>query len=128
LTYADGRTTPQYEALGSAFAQISQLSPILAPLKLSSPPAAHLISTPAGGAIAALLVHPQTGKRYLFVVAPYTGDGLQTITVSFDIPVASVRNMLNGQVTSTTPAVMGRRAVFTLPAGDGALYECILAP
>jgi hypothetical protein len=123
LVYADGRTTPQYEALGVAFGQLARLSPILAPLKPDLPSVPHLVSPPTGGAIAAPLVNRQTAKRYLLVVASYTGSGPQTLTVTVAPAVASLRNVLTGQTT----AVRGRTALLTLLPGDGALYECTMA-
>ena len=121
LVYDDGRSTPQFDAVGVAFGQIGKLMPILAPLK---PLAAQegWLQSGSPSAVVRMLVNPKTDKRYLVVVGPYDGDSGVRVTVGPHI--TGLKNLATGALVPLNVAVPFRSALIQTTPGDGQVFEC----
>ena len=127
LVYDDGRPTPQYEAMGEAFAQIAKLAPVLAPLR---PAAAREVWSDgaSGSAEVSMLVDPASQKRFLVVVGPYDGDAKQTLAITLGPHVTGLRNVSTGRALPLALAAPYRAAVVPVRPGEGQVFECAVDP
>ncbi|MBW4496556.1 MAG: hypothetical protein KME26_26455 [Oscillatoria princeps RMCB-10] len=124
LVYDDLRPTPQYEAVGETFGKLEKLTPVLAPLKPVPGPEAWVTNPVGNGTIANVLLHPQTKKRYLILVASYDSKEEQTIEIAMGPHIKGLKSLINGNVVEVDVAAPFRKATVILPPGEGEVFEC----
>lgn len=150
LVYADGRPTPQYEAMGEAFAWLQQHAGRLARLKLSPVPEAWETQPAAvGGNVVRVLLDggsPQpalpasatkdraaganaaSGKRFLMVVSSYAARPGQPVRVTLGPHITGLRSLTTGKRVRLTLAAPLRQAEVVLPPATAELFECTVDP
>ena len=125
LIYPDGRPTPQYRAMGQGFEWVKKHSPTLAPLQPSTIAEAWETQPAAtGGNVVSLLVHPETGKRWLAVVATYAGKGPQTVSITLGPHVTGLKSTSTGRAVALAAAPPFRSAKVMLAPATAELFEC----
>jgi parallel beta-helix repeat protein len=125
LVYADGRPSPQYEALGEAFAWLERLTPQLAPLRPAA--AAEAWETQpagAGGNVVSVLVHPATAKRYLIVVAGCDRRENQPTYITLGPRVVGLKSVTTGRDAAVDVSGPARQVEIHLAPGTAELLEC----
>jgi hypothetical protein len=123
LVHEDGRSTPQYEAVGQAFGWIRRHAATLAPLQ----PAANAEvweDSPRGGNVVSLLVHPKTAARYLMVVSHFGDTDSVTVNVKLGPHIIGLNDMDTGRPLAVATEEKLRKTAVTLKPGTAALFEC----
>ena len=120
LVHPDGRPSKQYAAMRQAYGKLAKLARVLAPLRRI--PAPEAWTQPFD--IANVLRDPNTGKRYLMVVALYEGEGNRTVNVTLGPHITGLRSVTSGKEVPLTLQAPFRTAAITLPPGEGELFEC----
>jgi hypothetical protein len=126
LVYPDGRPTPQFDAMGEAFAWLARAAPTLAPLKALPVMAAEGWEAPggAGGNVVSVLSHPETGQRYAMVVSGYDAPRDNLVRVVFGPHITGLKEVLNGKAVGIEAAGLFRGATRTLAPATAELLEC----
>jgi hypothetical protein len=123
--YGDGRPTPQYEALGEAFAWLDRLAPVLAPLRPSADPEAwEAKPTGADGNVVSVLVHPTTAKRYLMVVAGCAGRESQPVRITPGPRVVGLKSVTTGRNVAVDVSGPAPQVEIHLAPGTAEFLEC----
>jgi len=120
LVHPDGRPSRQYDSMGQAYGKLASLKGVLAPLRRI--PAPEAWTKPFD--IANVLRDPNTGRRYLMVVALYEGEASRTVNVVLGPHITGLRNVATGKQVPLTLQAPFRTAAITLPPGEGELFEC----
>jgi len=120
LVHPDGRASKQYTAMGQAYGKLAKLAGVLAPLRRIAAPEAW--TQPFD--IANVLRDPNTGKRYLMVVALYEGEGNRTVNVTMGPHITGLRSLTTGKQVPLAVQAPFRAAAVTLPPGEGEMFEC----
>lgn len=126
LVYGDGRPTPQYEALGEAFAWLDRLAPVLAPLRPSAATEAWE-TKPVGaedGNVVSVLAHPTTAKRYLMVVAGFAGQESRSIHITLGPRIVGLKSVTAGRNVAVDASGPARQVEIHLTPGTAELFEC----
>jgi hypothetical protein len=124
LVYPDGRPTPQYEAVGEAFAWLGRVAPVLAPLQPASSPEAW--ETPpggAGGTVVTTFTHPADARRYLMVVASYDASKSRPVRVTLGPHITSLKSVVSGKDARPVAAGPFRQVAVSLEPGTAELLE-----
>ncbi|MGA2618910.1 MAG: right-handed parallel beta-helix repeat-containing protein [Thermoguttaceae bacterium] len=125
LVYGDGRPTPQYEALGEAFAWLERNAPRLAPLRPAAAAEAWQFQpSRASGDVVGLLVHPATARRYLMVVAGCDRRESRPIRITLGPHVAGLKSMTTGRDVAVDASGQARQVECPLAPGTAELLEC----
>jgi len=125
LVYGDGRPTPQYEALGEAFAWLDRLAPVLAPLRPSeTPDASETKAAGADGNVVSVLVHPTTAKRYLMVVAGFAGRESQPVRLTLGPRVGGLKSVTTGRNVAVDVSGPAPQVEIHLAPGTAEFLEC----
>jgi len=122
LVYDDGRPTPQYDAMGEAYAAIAQHAALLASLQVSAGPEAWI--TDGGATVVNVLLDPTTQKRYLIAVGSFEEKRPQPVTVILGPHITGLTRHDTGVAVPLTVMTPFRTATLTLPPGDGVIYDC----
>lgn len=128
LVYDDGRATPQYAAMGEAYGKIAALAPVLASLQPVDAPEAWPENRGDQRNLARVLMEPKSGKRHLLVVASYAGDGAVRVSVILGPHILGLKAVGTGETVTVEADAPFRRAMTTLPPGEGMLFECTVDP
>ncbi len=123
LIHADGRSTPQYEAMADAFAEIRALRSVLAPLEPASNREVWL-KNPKTNVLLGLHRHPQTGERVLVAVGPPHGEKPLEATLVFTPNIVGLREADGGRRISLTATGLWRETTFSLRPGEGRVFHC----
>lgn len=125
VVYDDGRPTPQYEALGEAFAWLGRLAPVLAPLR-PAPAAEGWAAQPAeaSGDVVSVLVHPTTAKRYLMVVAGCDHREGQPIRITLGPRIVGLKSATTGTGVTEEASGPAQKVGIRLAPGTAELFEC----
>ena len=135
LLYADGRPTPQYQAMGDSFARIAKIAPILRQLEPSQGMSVfHSRGWIPSGDFVREFRDPQ-GELYALVVnGDITKDGVVAVTIPggtltvTDLTSGANLPVSRQQAFTHEPISAGEKQVLvTLPPGDGTLLRITVA-
>ena len=122
MTYPNGTATPQYEALGNAFAQIAALDPVLARLEPDPDGFAQLRRPSPDSRLVRVLRDSTTRRRYLLAVGGYEDIGLSNLTVQLGPNVQRLNRVSNGALVPLAANGDLLEAELSLPPGEGDLF------
>lgn len=128
MTYPDGTSTPQYEALGRAFEQIEQLQPTLARLEADPNGFAQLRRSTPDSRVVRTLRDVVTRRRYLLTVGGYEDVGISNLIVQLGPNVERLIRVMDGLPVPLTVSGDLMEAQLWLPPGEGDLYLLVEDP
>jgi hypothetical protein len=122
MTYRNGNTTPQYEALGVAFGRINALRTVLTQLRPDPNGFAQLKRTSRDSRVVRILRNAKTGTGYLLAVGGYESSAMGQLTVQLGPEVTQLRRTRDN-AGFAVKAVNGLKEVtLQLTPGAGELY------
>lgn len=130
LVYSDGRTTPQFEALGSVFNQLNSVGNSIGTALQSSVPANNpsvtILANSANDptALANVLKDPQSSKCWVVVVAGYQGSTNQNLTIRTGASITGLTSVTTGMQLPLTGSPGALQGVITLAPGEGDIFTC----
>lgn len=131
LTYANGRSTPQGDAMGNAFKRLAHIEDILKELELSRIPFAF---ADAPGNSASFVHHRHRQFKHLYaVIVNNDTEKAQTITCHIPGHTQKVSDAISGAVLDVVPSSINsgdnmKQIKVKLAAGDGAVLKLDMKP